>query len=191
MPRVKRGPDRARKTRAPELLDELVAELKNSHDGGQPMIEEFTFPRTNNVRVTVIWDKWDTLTDQARGELIIQAYQLVEAKDFTDRIALWSGYTMEEAYQSGLLTFQIVPLIRDSDVVSLEECRQAMIDEGASVLWNPERPPLWLMTLEDAEACRKRLSKRLPGSEPIWTIMSEVPGSGSLIHDAERRLGLE
>jgi hypothetical protein len=180
MPRVKRGPDQTRKTRSPELLDELVTELRDSHDSGQPMIEEFTFPRTNGVRVTVIWDKWDTLSDQARSEIIIQAYELVEGKDFADRITLWSGYTMEEAYQSGLLAFEIVPLIRNGDAVSFEECRQAMIDEGASVLWNQECPPLWFMTLEDAEACRKRLIKRLPASEPVWTVRTDIANYHSI-----------
>ena len=47
-----------------------------------------------------------------------------------------------------------------------------MIEEGASLLFGADQPQLRFATEEDAEAARKRLGARLPGSEAVWNFGS-------------------
>lgn len=173
MPRIRRTPEQ-QPIRFPDLLAELANELKSSHEAGQPLIEEHVFPKTNAVRVTVIWDKWDTVTDQDRFTIILQAYEQTEGRAFRDRIALAIGLTVPEAVELGLLPFQVVTALRPGDSVTLEQCRQAMIAQGASLLIDPAKPQLRFATEEEAEACRQRLIRHLPGSEPIWVIAKDA-----------------
>jgi hypothetical protein len=173
MPRVKRGLEPP-KSHFPDLVMKLAEEMKNSRESGQPMIEEHYFPRANTVRVTVIWDQWAPVTDEERAATIWQAYEQVEGKEFRDRIVLAIGVTVPEAYESGLLPYQVLPAVRKGDPVTLEQCRQAMLDQGASVLFDPNQPQLRFATEEEAQAAVKRLGKQLPGSEPLWIICKEV-----------------
>lgn len=154
------------------LVDQLAGELRTSQESGQPLIYEQTFP-TGKLRVTVIWDAWDRLPLEQRTEIILRAYAQAEGRDSRDRIALASGLTVPEAYAAGMLPFQIFPALRKGDSVSPEECRAAMIAEGASILAGSERPQLRFATLDEAEAAQKRLSQRLPLSEPVWAITQE------------------
>lgn len=174
MPRIKRGSEWQAKSRFPELTAKLIAELRNGREFGQPVIEEQQLPRTDALRVTVIWDEWNDVPYEDRSVAILQAYEDAEGKAVRERIALATGFTVPEAYETGLLPFQVLALVRKDDPISAEQCRQAMIEEGASMLFSPDRPQLRFATQEEAEACVKRLVKRLPGSEPIWTISQDV-----------------
>lgn len=178
MPRIQRRLDEPRRIRFPDLLAELEKELKNARTAGQPLIEEQVFPKTNAVRVTVIWDKWEPVSDEDRYQTILQAYEEVEGKAFRDRIALALGLTVSEAVETGLLPFQITAALRRDDPVTREQCREAMIAQGASVLLDSEIPQLRFATEEEAEACRQRLIGQLPGSEPVWMIAKEVARIG-------------
>ncbi len=73
-----------------------------------------------------------------------------------------------------MLPFQIIPALRRGDPVTLEECRQAMIEEGASTLLGSEKPQLRFASEEEAEAARNRLIQRLPTSEQVWVITQDV-----------------
>src|SRR5262249_32378380 len=127
MPRIQRRLDEPRRVRFPDLLAELAKELKNARETGQPLIEEQVFPKTNAVRVTVIWDTWEAVSDDDRYNILLQAYEEVEGKAFRDRIALAIGLTVPEAAESGLLPFQILTALRRGDPVTREQCREAMI----------------------------------------------------------------
>jgi len=145
MPRVRRGLEATPKTQFPELLAELVNELRSSRDAGQPMIEEQYFPRTNAVRVTVIWNKWLPLADEERANTILQAYEQVEGKEFRDRIALAIGLTVPEAYELALLPYYVVPALRKGDKISHEQCTEAMVAHGASLLLTRRHPSCALL----------------------------------------------
>ncbi len=174
MPRIQRSPEQQTRPRFPHLVAELAGELNNAHEAGQPLIEEFVFPRTNAVRTTVIWDKWDPVPDEDRSAAILQAYEQAEGKAFRDRIALAIGLTVPEAFEAGLLPFRITTALRRGDPVTAEQCREEMIAQGASVLLDPVKPQLGFTTEQEAEACRQRLIRQLPGSEPIWIIAKET-----------------
>ena len=173
MPRHIRRPSNSAPRRHAALVEGLVRELKDGHEGGQPTIEEEHFD-TGAVRVVALWDRWRDIPEDDRSGAIIEAYRQVEGEAFVKRIALLSGLTIPEAYESGMLPFQIIPALRRGDSVTLEQCHQAMIEQGASLLFDPGRPQLRFSSEEAAEACRKRLADSLPGSEPIWQILQEV-----------------
>lgn len=173
MPRIQRRLDDRYRTRFPGLLAELVKELKNAGETGQPRIEEQVFPKTNAIRTSVIWDKWESVPDDDRYQTILQAYEEAEGKAFRERIALALGLTVPEAVEAGLLPYRIIPLLRRGDAVTREQCREAMIAQGASVLMDPENPPLHFATEEEAEACRQRLIRQLPGSEQVWSLVEK------------------
>jgi len=162
------------KFRFPELLAELVNELKSNRKVGQPLIDEEHLPRANTIRITVIWDKWERVPNEERAATIFQAYEKVEGKEFSDRIALAIGVTYPEAIEYGFLPYRVVPRLRPGDPVTPEQCRQAFLDQGASLLLDPDEPQLRFPTKEQAEACVQRLIKQFPGSEPCWGIDKEL-----------------
>ncbi|HUY31769.1 MAG TPA: hypothetical protein VMV69_03245 [Pirellulales bacterium] len=173
MPRIKREIGLNLKPRFPRLVARLANELTSGREFGQPMIDEGRFPRTDALRVNVIWDEWESVPFEERSATILQAYENAEGKEFRERVALASGFTVPEAYESGMLPYQVVPLVRKDDPVTLRQCIDVMVEEGASSLFDAERPQLRFGTCEDAEAAVKRLVARLPGSDMIWAISHE------------------
>lgn len=174
MPRIKRSVDLLPRIRHPELLARLVAELRESRESGQPLIEEQELPRTGNLSVTAIWDAWENIADDERAATILRAYEEVEGEAAREQITLAMGLTFPEAREDGRLSFQVVPILRKGDPVTLRQCEEAMIEEGASLLFAPDQPKLWFATRDDAEACIRRLVTRLPQSEQVWTIAEEA-----------------
>jgi hypothetical protein len=173
MPRIVRSPETATPRRLAGLVEQLADELKSGRESGQPLIDEEHF-KTGAVRVVVFWDRWDHISQEDRSEAILEAYRKVEGDDFANRIALVSGLTIPEGQEAGMLPWYVFPALREDDPATPEQCFQAMIDEGASVLRNPSWPELRFATEEEAEACKKRLANRLPGSEPCWVIVPEI-----------------
>lgn len=173
MPRKRRGFEAPRPRTDGTLVQRLVQELKSARPAGQPIIEEDEFP-TGKLRVNVIWDEWDRVPLEDRTATILRAYEEAEGKEYRDRIALASGLTVPEAYAGGMLPFQVFPVIRRGDGVTKEQCREALIEEGASTLFGQEHPQLRFATGEDAEAARKRLIAKLPKSDEVWVITKEV-----------------
>ena len=154
------------------LVDRLVEELKGGGESAQPIIDEEEFS-SGLLRITVIWDDWDRLPPENRTSTILRAYEVAD-QPLRERITLASGLTVPEAYAAGRMPYRIIPAWRTGDPVTLEQCREAMIDEGASTLFSPENPRLLFATREDAEAARARLGERLPvSSGPVWTIAVE------------------
>ena len=173
MPRKRRAFEEPPRRAVGDLVERLVDELKSDRPSGQPMIEEEEFP-TKKLRVNVIWDKWDRVPLEDRTATILRAYGQAEGREYRDRIALASGLTVPEAHAAGMLPYQVIPAVRKGDPVTMDQCRQALIDEGASMLFGEDSPQLRFATEEEAEAARKRLAKRLPKSEPVWVITKEV-----------------
>jgi hypothetical protein len=156
-------------------VKELADELKHDSESSQPVIDEQHYAGTEKIRVNVLWDKWDNVPHEERPDVILKAYETAEGKKARENVALAVGMTFPEAYESGMLPFQVIPLLRKGDPVSLEDCRRAMREEGASQLFPQGKPELRFLTEEQAEASIKRLVKRLPGSEPVWAVVQE-PG---------------
>jgi hypothetical protein len=173
MPRFKRDFQEPLRLASGDLTNRLVDELRQNSESGQPVVNEQMFP-TGKLRVTVIWDEWDRLSLEDRTAVVLRAYEIAEGRDYREKIALASGLTFPEAYASGMLPFQVFPALREGDPVTAGQCRQAMTDEGASTLLDPDQPQLRFSTEEQAEAARRRLVERLPGSQHVWVITREV-----------------
>jgi hypothetical protein len=173
MPRIHRGFEEPPRRAVGNLVERLVAELKSNQQSGQPVIEEEEFP-TGKLRVNVIWDEWDHVPLEDRTATILRAYEQAEGPEYRDRIALASGLTTPEAHAAGMLPFQVFPTVSKGDLVTLEQCREALIQEGASILFGPDNPRLRFATEKEAEAARQRLALRLPNSEQVWVITREV-----------------
>lgn len=161
------------------LVGKLADELIHARDSGQPLIYEQQFP-TGKLRVVVVWDAWDRSPLEDRTDVIHGAYDRAGGRA---KIALASGLTVPEAHAAGMLPFQVIPVLRKGDPVTLEECRAVMIADGASLLFGPDRPQLRFATEAEAEAARFRLAGRLPASEPVWHVTQEVaPVAGDSYH---------
>lgn len=173
MPRIRKQHEERPPTAHPDLVQRLIHELRGSQVSGQPLIMEQSFPN-GRLRVLVIWDAWERLPLEDRTEIILQAYQTAEGSAYRERIALASGLTVPEAYAAGMPPYQVIPAIRPGDAVTEEQCNQALLDEGASTLLDPTTTRLRFGTVEEAEAARTRLVRRLPGSDPVWIIHRDV-----------------
>lgn len=157
-----------------DLVERLVEELKGGRLAGQPLIDEARFPESGAIRSVVIWDRWSGLKDDERTQVILEAYERAEGSDFRAKIAIAVGLTVPEAVDAGYLPFKVVLHLRSDDPVTDAECRQAMIEEGASVVGRSIKPQLRFLTVEDAEAGRDRLIQRLPKSDKVWIITQEI-----------------
>lgn len=156
------------------LVVELSEELRENHDFGQPVIREDHFPRTGNMRVAVLWDRWEEVPHDVRVDVIRRAYLDVEGQEVVDKLALAVGMTYPEAYEAEMLPYEIVPLLRKGDPVTEEECLEAMKAQGASLLFPGGKPRLLFASKEEADAGLQLLLRHLPRSEPVWTIMTHT-----------------
>jgi hypothetical protein len=173
MPRKRKGFEEPPRRTVGSLVERLVDELKSDRQSGQPVIEEEEFP-TGKLRVNVIWDAWDRVPLEDRTATILRAYEEAEGREYRDRIALASGLTVPEAHAAGMLPYQVIAAVRKGDPVTVDQCRKALIEEGASVLFGEDSPQLRFATEEEAEAARKRLAERLPKSEEVWVVTKET-----------------
>lgn len=179
MPRIMREPRVRSNSTFEKLAVELAAELSANRESGQPLIEEKHNAESDTRSVTVFWDKWEGLSEQARISTIVTAYEKALGPAFAERIAIPAGYTIPEARELGLLPYSILSGLRRTDPISREDCRAALIAEGASILENPDVPDLRFPTMEDALAAVQRLDRRLPGSRDIWIIAEDVRQVGT------------
>jgi hypothetical protein len=184
MARKRIGPEVRTGTVRKELAEALTAELKSGREYGQPFIYEQEY-RTGKLRITVVWDEWAGMPLPERTATVLHAYELAEGPAYRDRIALASGLTVPEAHAAGMLSYEIIPALRKGDPLTWEQAKQAMLDEGGSLLFHPLRVKLYLATQEEAEACRQRLIRRFPGSEDVWIINRESTAQDfARVHDA-------
>ena len=76
-----------------------------------------------------------------------------------------------------MLPYRVLAAVRRGDPLTPEEARKAMLEEGGSALVNPPGVQLRFATEEEAEAARRRLAQRFPGSDEVWLIDHDVtPG---------------
>lgn len=155
------------------LAEQLAGELRACRESGQPLVYEQELG-SQRRRVTVVWDEWDRVPMDERTWVILRAFELAEGTGYRNQIALANGLTVPEATVAGLLPYQVGTALRRDDPVTYEQCRQAMVQEGGSTLFGPDVVQLRFATEEEAEACRQRLIRRLPGSGPVWCISRDI-----------------
>lgn len=90
---------RPRREEYPELVADLVRVLKQDQAEGPPgepeiTIEEIKF--SDNLRVVVVWDKWEGIDLQERGRIILTAIGEALGEKEMLRVTLAMGLTREE-----------------------------------------------------------------------------------------------
>jgi len=174
MPRIVRPLIQQPRAEFEHLIKQLADELRSSRESGQPLIEERQSEQRETRSVYVYWDEWENVPDTDRIGVIRQAYKEALGPEFADRIVLAAGYTIPEGRDFGLLPYSIMSGLRKTDPVPPEDCREALLAEGASVLENPGTPELRFPTMKDTMAAVNRLDQRLPGSRDMWIIAEDV-----------------
>lgn len=173
MPRRQFEPEARTASPNKTLSEKLAVELRSDREYGQPFIYEQKY-RTGKLRVSVIWDDWRRLPLPERTATILKAYEIAEGPGARDRIALASGLTVPEAHEAGLLPYEVIPAVRKGDPIQWQEVNNALLGEGASLLFHPMRPRLLFATQEEAEDALKRLSQRYPGTDEVWIVNREI-----------------
>jgi len=153
------------------LIDALANELKTDSALVQPMIVEEEFHPTESLRADVIWDAWEKVDPERRVDIIMEAYRRVEP-DRAEKLALASGHTVAEAVELGLLPFQVIPLCRSGDAVTIDQCETAMRTVGASTV--DGRVTLRFPNIEWADRCVAELKRLLPRSGEVWSVSQEI-----------------
>lgn len=156
------------------LVADLAEELKNPREFGQPLVDEEAFARTGLLGVTVIWDKWASVPELKRPEVILEAYEQARGIEEKNEIAFAIGMTIEEAIDGGKLPYVILPHLRSTDSVKPDEVRSVMVELGGKTRSGDFPAELRFATIADAEACKKRLIQRFPGTEDVWGIVTEA-----------------
>jgi hypothetical protein len=176
MPRIKIAPEPLT-TAHPQLVDALAQELQSNNKFGQPLVIEEPFGGTNDIRVTVFWDSFASVPDEERTKVILEAYERIDATA-ADHIAVALGLTFPEAEDEWLLPYEIVPNLRAGDPVSLQDCFATMLKLGASTLRDRHRPSLRFPKPDLAKRCVEELTRVLPASNGVWTILGHMRTSG-------------
>jgi len=179
MPRIQVTPPPPEHSSHPQLVGDLRRELADSREFGQPLIIEEPFARTEERRVTVVWDRFARLDHEERTLVILDAYDQ-DQQGALPRIAVALGYTFPEGEDEGVLPYEVAPNLRTGDVVTADECYQAMIQLGASTLRDPRRPSLSLPTAEVANKYIQRLIEILPKSREVWSIYARLRATSAL-----------
>lgn len=154
-----------------ELVDELKTELEQGQNV-QPAILEEEYPKTNSRHVYVIWDRWSSVADEDRTDVILRAYAKLEGNELAENIALAVGLTSSEAVGFGLLPFVVQPAHANADTTALITYEQAKRREAENTVLRSASHGLRYPSIEAAEKAVERLQLALPGSK--WTISQEV-----------------
>jgi len=169
MARFKTGFDDSPRPATGKLVERLVEEFKSDRKSGQPFIYEQTFS-SGRVRILVVWDDWKHVPLEGRTSIIHSAVERSDGKECREKIALASGLTVPEASLAGMLPYHVFPSLRKSNTVTQDECRDAMLSEGATKLLGPTNIQLRVATQEAADDAVRRLVEKLPKSEEVWVV---------------------
>jgi hypothetical protein len=151
-----------------QLVEELVAELRNPRELGQPLILEERL--AGGLQVEVVWDRFADVSHQARASIIVDAYARAFGADHAKQIALALGMSGGEAASLGRLAYQIVPARSADDQPLTAKQREAMLRAGSAP--NGDRPDLRFATMDDAGKALDVLRREDPDTQ--WIVIHEV-----------------
>ncbi len=88
-----------------ELVDVMAEHLGKNADSGslaQPLILEEEIRGSSRFRVYVLWDRWDSVKDDERAQIILEAYQRAGGTEKMLNVSAALGVTSLEAKQLGI-----------------------------------------------------------------------------------------
>lgn len=87
------------------LLEELTTHLRQEAPEGtlaQPLIVEEEIRGSSRFRIYVLWDRWNSVKDEERSQIILEAYQNAYGSEKMLNASLALGVTSLEATQLGI-----------------------------------------------------------------------------------------
>lgn len=87
------------------LLAELTENLNQEAPEGsmaQPLILEEEIRGSTRFRIYVLWDRWNSVKDEERSQIILEAYQKAYGSEKMLNASLAMGVTSLEAMQLGI-----------------------------------------------------------------------------------------
>jgi hypothetical protein len=154
------------------LVQELAKELRQPAGKIMPYILEEEVAATGLRTVTVIWDRWKGVADEARSDIVLAAYEVAEGKKYADSVAIPSGLTPDEALALGYLPHKVEPLRRVGDSLTDAEYRRAFAEEASRTLLGKSAKELRYARAEEAHEAHDRLTAALP--ESSWGVVEEL-----------------
>jgi len=82
---------------AEELRELLAREWRKPAKSGEPVILQRTGDATHSTHLIVVWAKWDSLTQEERSEIIMDAYQETHSPEQVLNVTVAMGLTPDEA----------------------------------------------------------------------------------------------
>ena len=152
------------------LIATLAQELKSDSGASQPLILEKFVKATGIRNVSVVWEAWKAVPEDARGDVILAAYETSEGKEYADTILVAEGYTPLEAANLGMLPYRVKA--EKAGPFSRANLNVAFIGEAAATVLGAKAKELRYARREDAEAAAKRLNTLLPGS--VWAVSEQT-----------------
>jgi len=155
-------------------FENLLFELRCPKTFGQPIIiEDYCYSEKDHYRVYIIWDEWGSHPDQARANIIIDAFYALKPKK-ARYILQCTGLTIKEAWKKGFLPFGIEPRTHREGDPPLEEYIKILLEMEASYIPEFDSPQLRFHTLSEVEAAYDYLREALPGSRWLISVMSNI-----------------
>ena len=151
------------------LIDELAGELRSPREKGQPLILQFPIGDTADFNVYVVWDRWASVSEVYRNDMIYKAYFQFD-RSLPAKIPTATGLTTAQAIVDGLLPIRIEPFPPGDGQFTAETFREALIEEGAIEVAG--RLQLRFPTLDDGQETYGRLQARFPGG---FRFIEELP----------------
>lgn len=156
------------------VADKLITLLRQTSedDFAQPWPQIQEYP-SGLATLEIIWDGFEGIPNDQRTKIVYTVINMLgiqKAGFDPEQITLINSYTVPEATSLGLLPFEIMPVLRANDAVTLERCYDAMLALGGSKLFDPAKVVLRLRHKTHAENAKAELIKKLPASQEIWHI---------------------
>jgi hypothetical protein len=159
------------------LVEPIVAALKDVEQTDGPVIFEVPAGSTDFVQVIVVWNRWSELPADVRSRIVIEAYERagVDVPDIVgaDRISTIIPVTVGQALEMGVLSYSVQCNVHRSDP-NYGRIQQLMKQEGA--IETDGGTDLRLPTVELAREARDRLQvgTREMVPEVHWQITQQV-----------------
>jgi len=154
------------------LIATLAQELKSDSGASQPLILEKFVKATGIRNVSVVWEAWKAVPEDARGDVILAAYETSEGKEYADTILVAEGYTSLEAANLGMLPYRVSVKPDKAGPFSRANLNVAFKAEATATVLGSKAKELRYARREDAEAAAKRLNTLLPGS--VWAVSEQT-----------------
>ena len=84
-----------------ELREELIAELRNPKNEGEPDVI-IGHPSPGTIHLFVIWSRWEEMEQLVRSRIILDAFTAARGEEEASDVTISMGLTRAEADRMGI-----------------------------------------------------------------------------------------